>query len=292
MLIALGFIGANVALVGLASFLEQPLSRRLDAFRLGAALRVGGLAMAVVALLVGRGPAIPDLAPGLAGLGIGLMLGVGSAFYCLSLSQLAPWLAASVANGYVAVTILLGVVVLGEHLTWLAIAGLALTLVGIVVLSWREPTDAKHRGARQSLAAVWPLVPYILLVGVGAFLEKPALRSLTALQLNSLTALGMAIVAVVAVVAVSGRGRGRAFPTGPAALGAMGVGLLLSLGAVGYYLALERLPVSVAATLSNTNVLVTAALAVVFRHQAVTARQVVGAAATLAGVSLLTMGRP
>jgi drug/metabolite transporter (DMT)-like permease len=222
------------------------------------------------------------------GLGIGLMLGVGSAFYCLALSQLAPWLAASVANGYVAVTILLGVVVLGEHLTGLAIAGLALTLVGIVALSWREPTDAKHRGARQSLAAVWPLVPYILLVGVGAFLEKPALRGLTAFQLNALTALGMAIVAVVAL---SGRGRSRGFPTGPAALGAMGVGLLLSLGAVGYYLALERLPVSVAATLSNTNVLVTAALAVIFRHQAVTAWQVVGAAATLAGVSLLTLGR-
>ncbi|HEX5500802.1 MAG TPA: EamA family transporter, partial [Thermomicrobiales bacterium] len=223
---------------------------------------------------------------GLAGLGIGLLLGLGSAFYCLALSQLAPWLAASVANGYVAVTIVLGVVVLGEQLTGFVVAGLALTLVGIVALSWREPTAAPRRGVRHALAAVWPLVPYILLVGIGAFLEKPALRGLTALQLNSLTALGMAIVAVGAV-----GGRDRAFPTGSAALAAMGVGLLLSLGAIGYYLALERLPVSVAATLSNTNVLVTAALAVVFRHQAVTLRQVVGAAATLAGVTLLTMGQ-
>jgi drug/metabolite transporter (DMT)-like permease len=287
MLVALGFIGANVVLTGVASFLEHPLSRQLDAFRLGAALRLGGLVMAVGALLAGRDPVIPDLGPGLAGVGIGLILGIGSAFYCLALSGLAPWLAASVANGYVAVTILLGIVVLGEVVTGAMVAGLGLTLAGIVALSWREPPGAGRRVARRSLAAVWPLGPYIVLVGVGVFLEKPALRSLTALQLNALTALGMAVVALAAVVA-----RDRRLPTGSAARGASGVGLLLGLGAVGYYLGLERLPVSVAATLSNTSVLVTAALAVVFRHQVITLRQVVGAATTLVGVSLLTLPQP
>jgi drug/metabolite transporter (DMT)-like permease len=287
MLVALGFIGINVVLVGLASFLEQPLSQKLDAFRLGAEPQRGALVIAVAALLAGRGPALPDYESGLAGIGIGLILGVGSAFYCLALSRLAPWLAASVANGYVAVTILLGVVVLGEDLTWFVGAGLALTFVGIVALSWRKPTEAGRHGLRRSLAAVWPLVPYILLVGAGAFLEKPALRGLTALQLNALAALGMAILAIAAVVA-----RDHRVPTGPAALGAGGVGLLLGLGALGYYLGLERLPVSVAATLSNTSVLVTAALAVAFRHQAITPWQIVGAAATLGGVSLLTIPQP
>ena len=99
MLVALAFIGANVVLVGVASFLESPLSRRLDAFRLGAALRLGGLILAVVALLAGGGPVIPDLESGLAGLGIGVILGVGSAFYCLALVGLAPWLAASAMRG-------------------------------------------------------------------------------------------------------------------------------------------------------------------------------------------------
>ena len=287
MQMALGFIGVNVVLEGLASFLEHPLSQKLDAFRLGAALRLGALIVAVAALLAGRGPAIPDLEPGLAGFGIGLILGVGSVFYCLALSRLAPWLAASVANGYVVVTILLGIVVLGEDLTWFASAGLALTFAGVVALSWRKPTEAGSHGLRRSLAAVWPLGPYIVLVGVGVFLEKPVLRGLTALQLNALTALGMAIVALIAVAALD-----RRLPTGATALGAGGVGLLLGLGSVGYYLGLERLPVSVASTLSNTSVLVTAALAVVFRHQTITPRQVVGAAATLAGVSLLTLPQP
>jgi drug/metabolite transporter (DMT)-like permease len=287
MLMALAFIGASVVLGGVASFLEHPLSRQLDAFRLGAALRLGGLILAVVALLAARGPVVPTLESGLAGFGIGLILGVGSAFYCHALTGLAPWLAASVANGYIAVTLLLGVAVLGETLTWLALIGLVLTFAGIVALSWRKPDAADRHGLRPSLAAMWPLGPYILLVGVGVFLEKPALRGVTALQLNTLTALGMAIVALAAVGA-----RDRRFPTGPAALGAGGVGLLFGLSALGYYLGLEYLPVSVAATLSNTSVLVTVVLAIAFRHQAVTRRQIAGAVSTLAGVSLLTLPQP
>jgi drug/metabolite transporter (DMT)-like permease len=284
MLTALAFIGASVVLGGVASFLEHPLTRRLDAFRLGAALRLGTLALAGGALLAARGPVIPDLTSGLAGLGIGLILGIGSAFYCHALTGLAPWLAASVANGYIVVTILLGVAVLGETLTWRTITGLALTFAGIVALSWQEPVAGDRHSMRHSLAAMWPLGPYILLVGIGVFLEKPALRGVTALQLNALTALGMAIVAVAAVLV-----RDRRLPTGPAALGAGGVGLLFGLSALGYYLGLEYLPVSIAATLSNTSVLVTVVLAVTLRHQAVVRWQIAGAMTTLAGVSVLTL---
>lgn len=287
MLTALAFIGASVVLGGVASFLEHPLSRQLDAFRLGAALRLGGLLLAGVALLAVGGPGLPSLTSSLAGLGIGLILGVGSAFYCLALGASAPWLAASIANGYIAVTILLGVAVLGETLTWLAVAGLALTFAGIVALSWRTPDAGESHGLRHSLATLWPLGAYILLVGVGVFLEKPALGGVTALQLNALTALGMAIVAVAAVVV-----RDHRLPTGPAALSAGGVGLLFGLSALGYYLGLEHLPVSVAATLSNTSVLVTVALTVAVRREKITRPQVAGAVATLAGVSLLALQQP
>jgi drug/metabolite transporter (DMT)-like permease len=282
MLMALGFIGANVLLVGVVSFLEQPLAQKLDAFRLDAALRLGALVLAVVALVVGRGPVVSSLKAGLVGFGIGLILGVGSIFYCMSLSRMPAWLAASIANGYVAVTVLLGVTVLGETLTWSVAAGLALTLVGAVALSWQKPAEAGDRAANRSLAMAWPLAAYIVLVGVGVFLEKPALRTLTALQLNAMTALGMASVGVAAVGV-----RDRRIPTGSAALAAAGVGGLLGLGGVAYYLGLEGLPVSVAAALSNTNVLVTMALAMLVRHHAITVVQAAGAAATLAGVSLL-----
>jgi hypothetical protein len=54
----------------------------------------------------------PRLESGLASFGFGLGLGIGTIFYDVSLSRLPPWLAASVANGYVAETVLLGVAVL------------------------------------------------------------------------------------------------------------------------------------------------------------------------------------
>lgn len=287
MVAGLGFIAVYVVLVGVVSFLEQPLAQKLDAFRLGAALRLGALTTAVAALLAGRGSVIPDLEPGLVGVGIGLVLGIGSVFYCLALSRLRAWVAASVANGYVAVTVLLGVVVLGEDMTWFVVAGLVLTLAGVIALSWQEPAEAESQGVHRFLAAAWPLGVYIVLVGTGAFLAKPALGSLSALQLNALTALGMAAVALAAVGV-----RDRRVPTGPAARATAGVGVLLGLGGVGYYLALERLPVSVAATLGNTSVLVTAALAILVRHQTVTPRQIAGAATTLIGICLLTIPQP
>lgn len=284
MLTALAFIGASVLLGGVASFLEHPLSEALDAFRLGAALRIGSLILAAGALAAARGPGMPSPKAALAGVGIGLILGGGSAFYCFALAGQSPWLVASIANGYVAVTILLGVAVLGETLTRPATAGLALTFAGILALSWRRPDAPGGHSLLPSLAALSPLGPYILLVGIGAFLEKPALRSVTALQLNTLTSLGMAIVAVAAVII-----RDHRLPTGSVALGAGGVGMLFGLSALGYYLGLANLPVSVAATLSNTSVLVTMALAVTIRRQAITPWQVAGAAVTLAGVSLLAL---
>ena len=52
------------------------------------------------------------------------------------------------------------------------------------------------------------------------------------------------------------------------------------------------IPVSVAATLSNTSVLVTAVLTVAVRRQPITRPQAAGAVVTLAGVSLLTLSQP
>lgn len=286
MLTALGLVGVYVVLVGVASFLERPLASRLDAFQMDAALRLGALILAVAALLAGRGLAWPGGAPAGAGIGIGLIAGIGSVCYCLSLYRMRPWVAASVANGYVGVTVLLGVLVLGEALTAFVAAGLVLTIAGVAALSWRRSRKT-HHSATQSLTAAWPLAAYIGLVGVSTFLEKPALRHLAALQLNALTAVGMAVVGIAAVGV-----RDHAFPTGSAALATAGVGGMLGLGAIGYYLGLDHLPVSVAATLANTAVLVTAALAVVVDHEPISRRQVVGAAATLAGVCLLTIPQP
>jgi drug/metabolite transporter (DMT)-like permease len=283
MLLALGLIGVYVVLVGVASFLEEPIARRIDAFRLDAALRLGALAMAVAALFVARMPPFPSPAAAAAGFGIGSIAGLASISYCVALSRTRAWLAAAVANGYVAVTVVLGVAILGDPLGWLTAGGLALTLAGVVALSWRGSGGGSHVKGQAKASAAIPLLGYVALAGVSTFLEKPALGRLAPLQLNALTALGMATVGVVVVVV-----RDRRPPLGASSIAAAGVGLMIGLGGVAYFLGLVHLPVSVAATVGNAYVLVTTALAVVVRRQTLGRWQIAGAVATIAGVCLLT----
>lgn len=315
MLLGLGYIGIYILLVGVATFVEPRISRGLDALRLDALLRAGTFALAVVALLAqpllpvsglsavdtlpGSLLHFPDLQADLAGLGIGLLAGVASISYCLALDRLPGYIVASTANGYIAITVLLGVVVLREPLTFLTAVALVLTVAGVVLLSYQQPSHNPRTGS--SLAAMWQAISerlpalgwigaYIVLVGVSAFLEKPALAHLSPLQLNALVALGM-LAAGVAGAALNGR-HATASPQHrqQARLGVVVLGAVIGLGVIFYYLGLTRLPVSVAATLSNTYVVVPFALAVLLGHASVSRPKVAGLLVTLAGVSLLALG--
>jgi hypothetical protein len=89
MLAALGCSGAYVLLVGLASFAEQRVARDLDIFTLAALLRLDAAALALGAvLLLAPGRGFPGLVVVLVGLGIGLIAGLGSLFFGLTLDDL------------------------------------------------------------------------------------------------------------------------------------------------------------------------------------------------------------
>ncbi|HEX6796853.1 MAG TPA: EamA family transporter [Ktedonobacterales bacterium] len=323
MLSALAFMALYIVLFGVAALLEQPIARGLDAFHLDALLRIGAAVLAIAALLVLRGPALTSWAPALAGVSIGLISGAGSLCYCLALGRLPADLTACLANGYLVVTVVLGIVVLHEPLTLFTLAGLVLTIGGAVVLTMRSHAGrraavshhATEGGARFALVASPSLSPhsmpgstlplrlsgiswlagYVALIGVGAFLEKPALRQLAPLQLNALTALGMVIVGLLAVSMVRvTRRRHRSGPLGSRhlRLPALGIGLMIGAGSIFYYLALAHLPVSTAAALANAYVVVTVVLAVPVFHQPMTWRKAAGVVAMLVGVVLLSLRVP
>lgn len=85
---ALGSVALYVVLIGLASFAEKPVSRHLNAFQFTAALRAGGMLLAVSALVAVHGLTLPSPLAALAGFGIGLISGTGSAFYCYAIGRL------------------------------------------------------------------------------------------------------------------------------------------------------------------------------------------------------------
>ncbi|MGH2449522.1 MAG: EamA family transporter [Chloroflexota bacterium] len=126
---------------------------------------------------------------------------------------------------------------------------------------------------------------YAFLLGIASFLEKPALKSLNALQLNLATGIGVLLVGIIAISL-----RDPKFPGLEPSLAGVGIGILIGAGSVFYFVGLQKLPVSVAVTVANAYILVTVALSLFFLHDRLTVIKGLGILATVVGVSLLSVG--
>jgi uncharacterized membrane protein len=288
---AFGLIAVYTVLIALASFIEVPIGRGFGSVQLNLLIRLGSLAVAVVALAIVHGVAIPSGIPALAGLGIGVLTGVGSIIYCLTLIDLPLSLVVVLSNLYIVITSLLGMTLLHESITALKIGGLALTLGGVLLLAY-PPSSRYAVHSATSIAKKAPptraflaMGGYIVIIGIGAFLEKPALRGLDATQLNGLMAFAMTFVAVVAF-AVERPG----MPMSSRGLGALGVGAMVGAASVFYFLGLRSLPVSVAAAASNSYIVITVLLSTLVLHQPMTKVRGGAIVLTLGGVTILALG--
>jgi drug/metabolite transporter (DMT)-like permease len=190
---------------------------------------------------------------------------------------------------YLVITTLLGIFVLREPITALKLAGLACMLAGVLALAQPPARFGVHR--ESNLAGKVPparglvlMGTYVVIVGVGAFLEKPALKSLDATQLNALMAIAMTAVAGVAL-GVSGP----RLPLTRGTLAGVGVGAMMGVASVFYFLGLHGLPVSAAAALSNASVIVTVALSTVVLRRPLSRARVGSLALTLLGAVLLAL---
>ena len=286
---SLGYVAIYVALVGVASFIEKPAARGFGAFQINALIRAGSLAAAVVALVLAHGLALPATSYLLAGLGIGLITGAGSMLYCFGLDYLPVSLVVTLSNLYIVVTIVLGIVFLHEPVTGLKIAGLTCIIAGVVILGHSPARYAAHTqgstasAPRQARGFVIMGI-YIVLIGVGAFLEKPALKGLTATQLNALMGIAMTAVAGTALAV-----KGPRLPMTKRTLAVLGVGIMIGAASVFYFLGLRGLPVSVASAASNASVVVTVVLSAIFLHQPIGRARGAGLALTLLGATLLAL---
>src|SRR5262249_34812511 len=135
-------------------------------------------------------------------LSMGFLTGVGSILYCFSLDYLPVSLVVTLSNLYIVITIVLGIVVLHEPVTVLKIAGLTCIVAGGAARALTRPLRGTSRGQLGQQAAPSPRVCamgiYIVMIGVGAFLEKPALKGLAATQLNALVGIAMTAAASTA----------------------------------------------------------------------------------------------
>jgi drug/metabolite transporter (DMT)-like permease len=288
---SLGFIAAYAVIVAVASVIEVPVGRGFASVHFNLLIRLGSLAAAVAALFIVHGATVPTGSSALAGLGIGILTGVGSIIYCLALIDLPLSLVVTLSNLYIVITILLGISLLHESVTAVKIAGLALTLGGVLLLAYppssRYGVHSAGSTAKNAppIRAFLMMGAYVVIVGIGAFLEKPALRELDATQLNVLMAVAMTAVAFVAFAA-----EGPRVQMSVRSLGGLGVGAMVGTASVFYFLGLRGLPVSVAAASSNAYIVITVLLSTLVLHQLLTKVRLGAIALTLGGVTLLAYG--
>ena len=220
--------------------------------------------------------------------------------YCFGLDYLPVSLVVTLSNLYIVITIVLGILVLHEPVTVLKIVGLACIMAGVLVLAHSPARYAAHPEASSAgtLNAAHPeagsagtllqtrgfviMGIYVVMIGVGAFLEKPALKGLAATQLNALMAIAMTAVAGIALAV-----RGPRLPMTKRTLGGLGVGVMIGTASVFYFLGLRGLPVSVASATSNASVIVTVVLSAIFLHQPLGRARGAAIALTLLGATLL-----
>lgn len=132
------FLWGYVVLIGVATFLMKYAMNDLSPYQINFLMAIGMLVTGMPALLIAdKSLKIP--AKGLLlGAGLGLMMAIGSILYLLALSKLPAGLVAVIAISYVAIVIVLSAIVLHEQLTALKILGIALTVIGVGILTLKS----------------------------------------------------------------------------------------------------------------------------------------------------------
>jgi drug/metabolite transporter (DMT)-like permease len=128
------------------------------------------------------------------------------------------------------------------------------------------------------------VVGYILLVGVGTFLMKVSLKTLSPYQLNFLMGIGMMVTGIPALLIAHGTFK---MPAKEMPVGFM-IGSMMAIGSILYVLALNKLTASVASVLAATYVVVVIILSWLLLRESFDAIKILGIAFTFVGALLLT----
>ncbi len=268
---------------GVADLLAAVAARRLGSRRAVVVGQLTGLlllsVLAVTAWPAGLSLGLPLLVLGASGVfgAVGYL-----AFYRgLELGPLA--LVSPIGAGYGAVTVVLSLLILREALSAPAAAGVALTLVGVLL------TSGNPRAGRRGIPGGRSGVPHALAAavafGVGAFVLGLFARRLGWLPSVLLVRLGSVTVLlpVLAATRSSPHPRGRARDVGLALL----VGALDVVGLAAFARASEVGHISVAAAVSATYPLVPAAVGVGVFKELIAASQWAGIVLVVGGLVLL-----
>lgn len=130
------YLVGYIVFTGVATFLLKYVSSDLTPYQINFLMALGMVVIAIPALRLADGTlTIPreHLALGSA---VGGLMAAGSILYVLAISKLPVGIASAIATSYVVVVVVLSRVFLDEPLSSTKLAGLALTVGGVALLSY------------------------------------------------------------------------------------------------------------------------------------------------------------
>ena len=138
----LAYLLGYIVMVGVASFLQKFSMKELNPYQVNFLMAVGMLITAVPALWLKQGDLTMPVKALPLGAPIGLLMALGSISYVLALSKLDVGTAAAISTSYVVLVALLSWIFLHESLSWIKIIGILLTIIGVAMLSWEQPSNS------------------------------------------------------------------------------------------------------------------------------------------------------
>lgn len=138
----LAYLLGYIVMVGVASFLQKISMKELNPYQVNFLMAVGMLVTAVPALWLKQGDLTVPVKALPLGAPIGLLMALGSISYVLALSKLEVGTAAAISTSYVVLVVLLSWIFLHESLSWMKIIGILLTIIGVAMLSWEQPSNS------------------------------------------------------------------------------------------------------------------------------------------------------
>ncbi|MEV4038613.1 EamA family transporter [Streptomyces umbrinus] len=281
-------MGESLALLsalcfGITHFVSGLLSRRVDGMTVALHAQLGGTALALV------------LAPGLSagsasfadygwGALSGVGTGVGVAFLYRAMSQGAMSVVVPVSDvGAVALPVLVGVTLLGEHLSAPVWVGIAAVLPALWLVSQDTPGAARERRGAMSEG-----VPSSLVASVGIGLQFLAMAQVDGESGLWPVALSRAVSVVVIAVVLAPYGACWTMPTGAWAA-AVAAGMVGTAAIVLYLEATTRQLTAVATVLSSLYPAVPVVLALLLLGERLNRRQVLGLVCAASAIGLIAL---
>ena len=221
-----------------------------------------------------------------------LGIAVADTLYFRALNAIGAARMGVIGTAYSPGVILLATLFLGERLSPLQLGGVALTLAGIVLVTYAKATDAIDAAVLRQGALLGVLS--VLLMAAGVVLAKPVLESQDFLWVVFLrVAAGVALMLGIATARrewTSLIAACRAVRHWPAVISGslMGSYVALLFWLAGYKYA----EASIAAVINELAAIFIVGLAAWLLRERVTARQLAGGALALAGVVLVVLARP